>query len=136
MAEIVHIRQQGRRSYEELFEEAMKEWRKYSEEYRTIKDTYKEKKEEKKALKLKPLQPISARIMSQFPKIAFLKIEDEKEAEDYLLGLTDREVKKLLTEIQIWIDGAPRNTLLDRIALYNDQIRRFKSLGKKSKSYL
>lgn len=133
MAEKAHYQEET--NYKELYDQAMELWNEYSLEYRTIREDYLTKLNEKRALKITPVQRISAHVMSSFPYIKFLSLNDQLSASQYLLSKTDSELKSLIAEIRAYKNNVARVELLDRIANFKRQINQVKTYGRNYKQY-
>jgi hypothetical protein len=109
--------------YCQIFERTMRLWGMYGEEYRNILKEYESLLQQKRDLKVKPIGKIKDSSLREFPIINFLYLDDEKKAEEYLLNLTESQLKDLMADIDLYVDGKLRRDLLARITDYKQQIR-------------
>ena len=109
--------------YSELLKQAMNLWNDYGTEYRTLVPTYQELLKQKRKENIKPLRKLCKTDLEEYPGIDFLELEEEKEAEDYLLKLRENKLANLIYEIDKFVDSRIRRILLGRILDYKQQIR-------------
>ena len=109
--------------YNQIFERTMRLWGFYSEEYRNILKEYESLLQEKRELNVTPINKIKDSSLREFPIINFLYLDDERKAEEYLLNLTESQLKDLMADIDLYVDGKLRRDLLARITDYKQQIR-------------
>ena len=109
--------------YNQIFERTMRLWGFYSEEYRNILKEYESLLQEKRDLNISPINKIRDSSLREFPIINFLYLDDERKAEEYLLNLTESQLKDLMADIDLYVDGKLRRDLLARITDYKQQIR-------------
>ena len=110
--------------YNEIFNHVMYLWGRYSEEYRTIRGKYQDLLAQKIALDIKPLHKICLDDLELFPEIEFFKITDAADAEEYLIELDQRELERLNTDIDLYVDGYILRTLRNKIVDYEYELRR------------
>ena len=101
----------------------MRLWGLYGEEYRNILKEYESLLQQKRDLKISPIGKIKDSSLREFPIINFLYLDDEIKAEEYLLNLTESQLKDLMADIDLYVDGKLRRDLLARITDYKQQIR-------------
>ena len=109
--------------YNQIFERTMRLWGLYGEEYRNILKDYESLLQEKREKRIRPFHKIKESSLREFPIINFLYLDDEEKAEEYLLNLTESQLKDLMADIDLYVDGKLRRDLLARITDYKQQIR-------------
>lgn len=109
--------------YSKLYAQAMRRWNDYGDEYRTLVPTYLELLKQKREENIKPLRKLCKTDLEEYPSIEFLELEDEAEAEDYLLELRENKLANLIYEIDKFVDSRIRRILQGRICDYKQQIR-------------
>lgn len=79
-----------RMDYCEIFDETLALWEKYAVEYRSLLPNYYAALEKRRAANISgPLNKIKESELKKFPKIELLDIENEDDAIEYLLNLTE-----------------------------------------------
>lgn len=111
------------KEYSSCFDEVMRFWRLYHEEYVKIIPEYKRLLRMRREKKIQPLNKLTKDVLGQFPRIELLEIQDPLIAEDYLIELTYPQLKSLLVELENYKDGYVVNTIRAKIADYKYQIK-------------
>ena len=88
------------KQYTAVFNQVMVYWGRWHEEYVTLIPEYKKLMKEKRRRHIEPLRTINKTTLSEFPKIRFLEIQAWDTAEEYLLELSYRELKYLMTQLE------------------------------------
>ena len=88
------------KQYTESFGRAMSYWKKWHKEYIFLIPEYRRLMKEKQEKHIEPLRTISKTVLSDFPKIYFLDIQNWDIAEEYLLELTYGELLVLIEQLE------------------------------------
>ncbi len=110
-------------SYTGSLQRAMGLWRQHSERYRTLKDEYEELLKQKRELNL-ALNAMTEAEVESYPEIEFLKIENEKDAEEYLLDMNPRQIEALAYEVEETVKfNYTYNTMISKVKDFRFQIK-------------
>ena len=94
-----------RNKYRELFDETFKLWEKYSEEYCSMLEKYYDALEKKRRAQITPLRKIREAELHAFPVITIFCIQDEYEAIEYLLNLSEDKLRFVRKQMKDFIDS-------------------------------
>ena len=118
---VAHSKSKNR--YREIFDDTLCLWDKYAESYRNVLENYYEALEAKKANKIKPLRPIKKSELDAFPVITLFCIENEDEAIEYLLHLTESRLLCVRNQMYSFITSKLYNDLRVKASDFRHEVR-------------
>ena len=113
---------------QDLYQETLELWGKYSNEYCSILEEYYDLIDTKRSMGLK-LGQLTKSSLKEFPAIAVLCMPDIDEVKYYLRRISSEKLRRVNRQIKEYIDSKIRADLLAKIHDYKAQIRRAKNPG-------
>lgn len=111
-------------TYKQVFEKAMKLWRKYAKEYRELIPRYEYLLRKMRESGVSPLRPVSVADLKEYPQIGLFEIRKEAEAEEFLLCLPENVLLYTVSFVtNAYVNSRVRRELKGRICDYTHQLR-------------